>query len=461
MSSLCKFFSATLVVLFNMFATSVVNAGDAGDFIVSFEEFEVPLLSSKPSGEQLTIQYARIQRRGAKGGIPTFYFSGGPGQSAIRIVKNYQSRGRLNKIFRMLSHHGPIYFMDQRGTGGSQPDQRVCKPEDELPAIVNGSEKEYQARAKALAEKCRRMIHDYATYVQSVDTILSAADFEHLRTHIGAPKIRVFGISYGSHIALSYIRSFGQHVDRAILALVEGPDHSFKLPLQFDAAVKKIDLMRVKNSQPPIYDLLKSTLKKFKKNQLVIVRSDAGSTSKLSISQFELKMFVKGFFGSNRKIDNLHRQLAKSDYNRLYKYVHRRRQLRKLRLKYYVTDCASYSSESRMALITSQQKTSLLGNALNFPFPSICSELNVTPLDNQFRSPVKSGVPTLLFSGDQDYKTPTANAVDVSKGFTNFLHVVEREGFHRICTKKECLNILNKFLQSKSITSSSQLIMVD
>ncbi len=49
-------------------------------------------------------------------------------------------------------------------------------------------------------------------------------DLESLRKALGASKVALMGISYGTHVALQYARAFPQNVDRLVLDSIVGPD---------------------------------------------------------------------------------------------------------------------------------------------------------------------------------------------------------------------------------------------
>ena len=49
-------------------------------------------------------------------------------------------------------------------------------------------------------------------------------DIDALRQALGADKVALMGISYGTHVALQYARAFPEHVDRLILDSIVGPD---------------------------------------------------------------------------------------------------------------------------------------------------------------------------------------------------------------------------------------------
>ena len=68
----------------------------------------------------------------------------------------------------------------------------------------------------------------------------SADDIDALRRALGAEKIRLWGTSYGTHLAFATIRRHERQIERAGLLGVEGPDHTLKLPTQIQAALEEV-----------------------------------------------------------------------------------------------------------------------------------------------------------------------------------------------------------------------------
>ena len=65
-------------------------------------------------------------------------------------------------------------------------------------------------------------------------------DLESLRKALGATKVAIMGISYGTHVALQYARAFPQNVDRLILDSVVGPGNPDPFSLDSYRNVPKI-----------------------------------------------------------------------------------------------------------------------------------------------------------------------------------------------------------------------------
>jgi len=54
-------------------------------------------------------------------------------------------------------------------------------------------------------------------------------DVDALREALRYEQVNLYGASYGSHLALATIKRHEAHIARAVIALVEGPDHTLKL----------------------------------------------------------------------------------------------------------------------------------------------------------------------------------------------------------------------------------------
>jgi pimeloyl-ACP methyl ester carboxylesterase len=87
-------------------------------------------------------------------------------------------------------------------------------------------------------------------------------------------------------------------------------------------------------------------------------------------------------------------------------------------------DCASGISAQRRARIETELETSILGNAINEPFPQICEFVTAPDLGEGFRSLASTDVPTLFISGTLDGRTPVSNAEEVRAFFSQNQHIV-------------------------------------
>jgi pimeloyl-ACP methyl ester carboxylesterase len=89
----------------------------------------------------------------------------------------------------------------------------------------------------------------------------------------------------------------------------------------------------------------------------------------------------------------------------------------------YTMDCASGASPERLARIQADPGT-LLGDAVNLPFPDICDAWPHEDLGETFRAPLRSQAHVLCISGTLDVRTPPENAEEVLTTLANGRHLL-------------------------------------
>lgn len=135
---------------------------------------------------------------------PLFLIQGGPGGSSIDMAN------QIHGFFTDVRKNRDLIFVDQRGTGKSNPLR--CEqpaPEDlKLPEAMQ-TEK-YIALMKNCAEKYQ---HNAAFYT----TVHAVKDLDAVRIALGYDKINLWGGSYGTRVALEYARRYPQQARSIVL----------------------------------------------------------------------------------------------------------------------------------------------------------------------------------------------------------------------------------------------------
>ena len=418
------------------------------DFKVSIGHLSVPLFHDLSESESIQIVYAKIESSKTVGKTPIFYLSGGPGNGAVRIANRFKKSGILPPMVKVALNSGPLYFIDQRGSGNSEPDLR-CNASKVLGEFTGGGYLDYLRQTKKIAEYCKTKFYDFTRTMKALTSVESAHDLDLLRREINADSIILFGESYGTHLSFSYMRYFGQRVEKAVLSLIEGPDHTFKLPSQFDKAILQIDKYRNKKHQSLVYPLIIDMISSFgedKKISFDVYNPGIDQTEKATLSLFEFRLYLR-FLSKKSHQPLLYKVLYEKDYLTIKQWVVSWFGRGRLNGMFFAMDCASNASKGRLQKIEYQNKNSLLAEAINFPFPEVCQYLGLDPLPSEFRSPLKSDVPSMFFSGALDYKTPVSNAQEVAENFSNAILVDDPDGFHSYCNNTECLDQLRSFLK--------------
>ncbi|HMJ32929.1 MAG TPA: alpha/beta fold hydrolase [Baekduia sp.] len=142
-------------------------------------------------------------RQGASGFL--LALSGGPGQPSIPFAESFRA-----SLAPALAHRRLVVF-DQRGTGASGA--LSCPPLQALGTldVVN----------TRIVERCANALGPRRQFYTTTDSVL---DIDAVRAAIGAPKLELMGVSYGTYVAAQYARRFPATTDGLILDSVVGPD---------------------------------------------------------------------------------------------------------------------------------------------------------------------------------------------------------------------------------------------
>jgi pimeloyl-ACP methyl ester carboxylesterase len=162
----------------------------------------VPLDRTGADPGQVALRIARV---GKSSGKTLMYLSGGPGGAGVSEMLG------VIPIVEPLARRYRIIGYDQRGTGRSG--LLRC------PAL----EKDPHLRSTRAAEQCADALGPRRRHYTTPDSV---QDMESIRQALGVDKLTLFGISYGTELALAYARTFPAHVDRLILDSVADPDES-------------------------------------------------------------------------------------------------------------------------------------------------------------------------------------------------------------------------------------------
>jgi pimeloyl-ACP methyl ester carboxylesterase len=161
--------------------------------------FAVPEDRSKPGGRSIALNIAWIPPRntGDPATDPVFFLAGGPGQAAVATFP------ALAPVFNDVMKDRGIVLVDQRGTGKSNPLNCKNEASDQF-----GSD---PAAARTWIEGCIAELSAKAD-LRRYTTTDAVADLDAVRKAIGADKINLIGVSYGTRMAQQYTLRHPQHV---------------------------------------------------------------------------------------------------------------------------------------------------------------------------------------------------------------------------------------------------------
>jgi pimeloyl-ACP methyl ester carboxylesterase len=182
-------------------ALARLHWSDCGDVEAECARVRVPLDRSGSVKGSVSLRVARFEEPSRRPVL--LYLSGGPGGAGVREFGDVLFElGGLGRDYQLVSY-------DQRGTGASG--LLRC------PAL----ERDPRLRSPGAAAACAAKLGARRAFYGTPDSV---EDIEALRQALGAEKLTLFGISYGTKLALAYARAHPDRVERMALDSVLDPD---------------------------------------------------------------------------------------------------------------------------------------------------------------------------------------------------------------------------------------------
>lgn len=393
----------------------------------------VPENRKNPKSRLIEITFVRFKSTSANPQSPIVYLAGGPGSSGIAAAQ-----GARFPMFMALREVADVIALDQRGVGYSRPNL-LCRETLDAPLDKALSEAEYLQIGIERSKSCAKRFIDEGVDLTGYNTIENSDDLEDLRKALGTEKINLVGISYGTHLGLTTLKRHGKIINKAILAGIEGLDHTYKSPLntqlQLQAIANEIKAdAELSQTIPDFLALIKRVLDNLEKNPQTVEVIDPRTSQKVKITlgKTDLQILTASVLGDTPTISQLpaiYYAMDKGDFTIPAQQIlgFRKRFLGSAMM--FMMDCASGISKKRFNQIEKEAENTLLGKKIDFPFPKICEAWNQNDLGDNFRASFKTNVPTLFISGTLDGRTPVSNAEETRQGFSNSQHlIIERAG---------------------------------
>lgn len=393
----------------------------------------VPENRRNPKSKLIELVFVRFKSTAPNPGPPIVYLAGGPGTSGIA-----SARGARFPVFMAMRAVGDVIALDQRGVGRSKPSmncrERVTLSPDtahQREAVLDA----FRQQARACAASFRAQGADLAGY----NTNENADDIEALRQALGVPKLSLWAISYGTHLASAVIRRHEKRLHRVILAGVEGPAHTIKLPSNTQKHLAQISEMVKADATlgakiPDLLALMKSVLDRVEKEPVVVEVTEPGTQQKVKVTltKFALQYLTSNLFGGNENLlPRNYYILSKGDFSAVAQlWLRTMRAGSGASVMASMMDCYSGISPQRRQQIAREAQETLLGDIMDFPFPDVCDAWGNPDLGEAFRAPLKSNVPALFISGTFDVRTPVSNAEEVRRGFRQSEHLIIEGAVH-------------------------------
>jgi pimeloyl-ACP methyl ester carboxylesterase len=285
-------------------------------------------------------------------------------------------------------------------------------------------------------------------------------DLSALREHLGTEKISLWGISYGSHLALAAMRAIPDEIDKVIIASVEGLDQTVKLPSRTDDYFERLGGVLGEADLPGLIREVHAALDE-EPVSLTLDMGEEGEAPYL-LQRRDVQMMASAAIADPewaQQMVALYKAMHAGDYEPvrplLARFVYPGLPI-VLRAMPTAMDRASGITESRLAQVYKDAENSLLGAYLNFPMPQALSELEQIDLGDDFRARPESSIPTLVLTGSLDGRTYPESQREATSGLSNATHITVQGAGHNLFMASPAVEeVMGTFLSGKPVATET------
>jgi pimeloyl-ACP methyl ester carboxylesterase len=337
-----------------------------------------------------------------------FPLHGGPGAPATGLVE--LAKGVLGPV----RQDHDLVFVDQRGTGGSNP--LTCDIADDakdLTSFFGDILPPDKVRA------CREKLQEHAD-LRLYTTPIAMDDLDEVRAALGYNKIDLAGLSYGTIASQVYMRQHPEHVRSVFLVGVATPN--IKQPLLFPrSAQHAMDLLfadctadeTCHNAFPRLQEEFGVVLSRFTNGPLPVEMIDPVSKKRVQV-KLSRSSFVEGIrlamysTGPQQFVPKIIHQAYENDYVPFEEAaVHLSPGAGVARGVYFTITCSEGVPFITGKELADETRNTYVGPERVQRHITACKDWpkgNITP---SYIEPVKSDLPVLMISGEVDGSSPT------------------------------------------------------
>lgn len=381
---------------------------------------EVPENWEDPDGRRIALKVMVIPALKPTSAAPLFDLAGGPGMAATIGADFYATAGRAMRQAR------DVILVDQRGTGESAP-LRCAKLEAAPPVARMYPPEDVRSCRDELAAR-----HDLTQFT----TEAAVRDLEAVRAALGAERIDLFGMSYGTKLAQAYIRAYPDRVSAA--AFLGTVPMDLQTPL-FHAANAEKTLRNIfadcaadagcAAAYPRLVEDWQAVLARFDQGP---VPMQSGETT-LEVARGPFMEALRATMTTDsgqRRLPSIVHAAAKGDFTPYIEAVGPGGSSPIAEGLYLSIECSEGApriSEAEVATVTTG---TFLGRYRVDEQLGACRDWPGRELAEEFFTAVKADVPALFLAGGRDHVAPPNYAEAVAAGFPNSRVVLIEEMPH-------------------------------
>ncbi|MBO1269814.1 alpha/beta fold hydrolase [Arthrobacter cavernae] len=425
----------------------------------------VPENRTKPDGRTIRIAVARLKATSSQPQPdPIVWLAGGPGASATALAP------LIAQVKPSLNADRDFIFVNQRGTLHTDP-SLTCPEIDTFahdavswvatdPATVRKNDE--------ATKTCRTRLAKAGIDLSAYNSTENAADIADLRTALGIKEWNVYGVSYGTDLALQVARNHPQGIRSMVLASILPPQASVMedpwpnaasgYQVLFDACAAQ---PACNSAYPNLRTEFMTTVQQLDQKPLTVnvPATENQPATTVVIDGYRLADLLVGTAinpGTFEDIPAIVHALAAGDGLPAAKAILGiAPSASEIGLVGYGLQFGVFCREHAASAFTNRQKAHAMAKAALPDFPdrvlsllpqvpylfSVCEIWDVGQADASVRSPVHSDIPTLLMVGSLDGVTPPRWAEMAARSLSKSQTLVFPGLGHRVIGASECARI--------------------
>ncbi|WP_405680414.1 alpha/beta hydrolase [Streptomyces sp. NBC_00868] len=415
---------------------------------------EVPENRSRPGGRAIKLAVAVIPAvtPAKPAQDPVVFMAGGPGADTFDDIPFLVGSG-LNKDRDLI-------IMAQRGNLYDRPNL-ACPEIDRFNARAVGlgydSQQAEQLMVKAVKD-CRSRLTAEGIDLSAYNTTENAADFADLRKALGIPRWNVYGYSYGSNLALTYLRLHPEGIRAFAIDSITPPQH-VTLPWTWASTAEGIDNIleacaaepACKDRYPDVRRTLTEQVRKLEAHPLTlnVAPPGGGKPVKVVLDGGALLNLIVAFTPRPEDLPAALDELSNGNPQR-FAQARAAGSVQKVGMfAHGLTEsvvCGEWApGYSETDVLKAGRKTypgwpdTVLAQVPQLPFQyPACRIWNVPDRAAAQRLPTVSSVPALVISGTFDVKTGASWATDVARNLSRSTAVLVPGIGHWVVPQSPC-----------------------
>jgi pimeloyl-ACP methyl ester carboxylesterase len=433
-------------------AWNALRSCTAGGAIARCGTFDVYENRKAKAGRKIALNMVVVPAANANHAPdPVFWLDGGPGAGATRASAAMQFG-----FFALLHKEHDLVFVDQRGTGRSNPLECDVGDDPTNPDLFFG-----KLLPVSLVKACRTRLDPVAD-LKLYTTPIAMDDLDDVRAALGYGKIDIVAASYGTIAAQVYMRQHPDHVRAAFLTGVATP--GLKQPLPFArGAQAALDSLYVDcaadeachTAFPSLKAEFDAVLARFKQGPVTmnIVDSETGRRGTVALqreSYVERLRLMLYTTNAARYVPLIVHRAFVGDFAPFITYAKRSNPgIGLARGMYFTVTCSEGVPFITESELEQESRSTFVGETRVRAHQAACAAWPRGDVPSHFTDYITTSIPVLLFSGAVDGSTPPWFGEGAVRELRNGRQVVVRYMGHQ--TDSPCAwGIIERFIATAS-----------